>query len=88
MEDLYAIKFTRPGLDYVRQVLGGRPHDEVRPLIDNIELQKREQDEAEPAPMPEEVAAAAMEPTPRVRRGRPPIQREEPTNGAGANGAA
>jgi hypothetical protein len=44
MPDVYDIKFTRAGLDYVRQVLGARPYDEAGPLIANIEQQRREQD--------------------------------------------
>jgi hypothetical protein len=45
MPDVYTLKLTRPGLDYVRQVLGTRPYDEVGPLIANLEQQRREQDE-------------------------------------------
>ena len=83
MTDLYAIKFTRQGLDYVRQVLGGRPYDEAGPLIANIEVQRREQDEPLDPPL-----STPVQPQRTAKRGRPPIQHDETMNGAGANGAA
>jgi hypothetical protein len=41
---IYTIDFTPAGLDYVRRLLGTRPHDEARPMIDDLERQKIEQD--------------------------------------------
>jgi hypothetical protein len=50
-EKIYPIQFTAQGLDYLRQVLGQRPYDEAGPLIQAIEIQRREQDQPrEPAP--------------------------------------
>jgi hypothetical protein len=46
----YTLQFTGPGLDYVRQVLGQRPFDEVAGLLSNIEQQRRAQDEPAPPP--------------------------------------
>jgi hypothetical protein len=44
MRSTYTIEFTPAGLDYVRRLLGTRPHDEARPLIDELEQQKTAQD--------------------------------------------
>ena len=48
MRSTYSIEFTPAGLDYVRRLLGQRPHDEARPLIDDLEKQKTEQDSPSP----------------------------------------
>lgn len=76
MNEVYDIKFTGQVLGYVRQVLGARPHDEVRQLIDSIEFQKREQDEevAGPSPIPDRPVRA-------VRRGRKPVSHANGTGG-------
>jgi hypothetical protein len=58
MSKIYAIQFNAAGLDYVRQVLGNRPHDEVGLLIRSIEQQRTEQDN--PPPAMEQAAAPAV----------------------------
>jgi hypothetical protein len=52
MTDHYTITFSPQGLAFVRQLLGQRPHDEVRAFIDNLDAQRAEQDAA-PAERPE-----------------------------------
>jgi hypothetical protein len=48
MPNIYTIQFTPAGLDYVRRLLGTRPHDEARPLIEELEQQKTAQDNPQP----------------------------------------
>jgi hypothetical protein len=60
MPDRYTITFVPGGYAYTRQVLGQRPHDEVRPLIDSIEAQKAEQDAAWQPPTKDDERANAL----------------------------
>lgn len=68
MADRYSIAFTAAGLAYVRLALGKCPHDEVDPLIQNLEQQRAEQDAppvpSGPSPGAELPEAAAAEPRP------------------------
>jgi hypothetical protein len=79
--DRYSFIFTGAGYAYTRQVLGQRPHDEVRPLIDSLEMQKAGQEQPAKA-SPARVSASSMPPRP--RRGRPPSVKPAVSNGNGA----
>jgi hypothetical protein len=87
MNETYSIKLTRAGLDYLRQVLGARPYDEVGALVANLELQRRQQDEPANAALP-----PAVDPPMPAKRGRPakgthaPSAGADPLNGASPGG--
>jgi len=83
--DLLTIKFTRAGFDYVRGVLGARPYDEAGALIQNLELQRREQEQAAEVPTaPPPPAAAAPAPA-TVRRLRAVKRTRGPAEEPGAS---
>jgi hypothetical protein len=77
-EKIYAIQFTAQGLDYLRQVLGQRPYDEAGPLIQAIEIQRREQDQP-PAPAPH-ARRDDFQPAP-LKRSRVPRAKTAHANG-------
>jgi hypothetical protein len=74
--DLFTIKFTRSGLDYVRQILGARPYDEAGALTANIEVQRREQEQA--AQQTAAAAAATPAPAPATVRALRAVKRTRP----------
>jgi hypothetical protein len=44
-EPLYRYEFDTPALDYLLKILGMRPHDEVRGMIDHLLRGRMEQDQ-------------------------------------------
>lgn len=44
--DRYSLTLPLQSVQYLRRLLGTRPHDEVRPLVDDIEQQCARQDQA------------------------------------------
>ena len=65
MSKIYSIQFNAAGLDYVRQVLGTRPFDEVGLLIRSIEQQRNDQDNPPPPePAPSELFETVGGPAP------------------------
>ena len=45
-ETIYRYEFKAQVQSYIRQVLGQRPHDEVRPVIDILDIGRVTQDQA------------------------------------------
>jgi hypothetical protein len=80
MDDVLVFKFTPQGFSYTRRALGGCPHDEVRPLIDNLEWQHREQVQPAAPPAPP-LSDAAPPPGPAPVRRLRAVKRER-GNGA------